>query len=131
MPTEGICTRMKFTMSFVALPMAMNQMGRAARPLACKMALHSSIMHTKAEAMPRTIRQWLAISWLVSGYSIWMMGPDSTARPTPAGRASRAPTRRADSAILPAPILSFFVRAAETAGTMQAVRETMKAEGRL
>ena len=60
-----------------------------------------------------------------------MMGPESTARPTPAGRASRAPTRRADSAIFPAPSLSFRVKAAETAGTMQAVRETMKAEGRL
>ena len=60
-----------------------------------------------------------------------MMGPASTVRPIPAGRASMAPTRRADSAIFPAPTLSFLVRAAETAGTMQAVRETMKAEGRL
>lgn len=37
------------------------------RPLAWRMALHSSIMHTKAEAMPSTSRQWLATSWLVSG----------------------------------------------------------------
>ena len=67
MPTEGICTRTKFTASLVALPMAINQIGRAARPLAWRMALHSSIMHTKAEAMPSTSRQWLATSWLVSG----------------------------------------------------------------
>ena len=38
------------------------------------------------------------------------MGPASTVRPMPAGRASMAPTRRADSAIFPAPTLSFLVR---------------------
>ena len=67
MPTEGICTRTKCTPSLMALPMAMNQMGRAVRPLAWRMALHSSMMHTKMEAMPSTMRHWVPTSWLVSG----------------------------------------------------------------
>ena len=67
MPTAGCWTRQKFTMSFSTLPMAMNQMGRVARPLAWRMALHRSMTHTKMEAMPRISIQAEATSWLVSG----------------------------------------------------------------
>ena len=60
-----------------------------------------------------------------------MMGPPRANRPRPQGRAMRAEMRMADSVTRWAPSRSRRAMQAETAGTMQAVRGTMRLKGRL
>ena len=63
--------------------------------------------------------------------SSWMMGVPRANRPKPQGRAMRAEMRMADSVVRWAPRPSRRAMQADTPGTMQAVRGTMRLKGRL